>query len=283
MPQSCSPLRYPGGKAKLYPYVSPLIKEQFNNTPPIYAEAYAGGFGLGIKLLLNNDVNSVLINDLDPAIYSFWKCVTSGHLHNKFIQMIQDTPIDIQNWQLQKEIYLGGIKNGQLKLGFSVFYLNRCNRSGIILANPIGGINQNGDYSMDCRFNKETLITLINRIYELRSKIKVTNFDAIDFAKAVDAHQTNVFFNFDPPYVKAGPSLYTNNYEDDDHIALSICVKKLRNKWIMTYDDNELIRNNYKTELIRTYSLQYSLEKKRKDTELFIYDHRIINPLPIAF
>lgn len=278
MSKTNSPLRYPGGKAKLYPYVSRLIKQQYQDKPPIYAEAYAGGFGLGIQLLLNNDVESVLINDLDPAIYAFWKCVTSGHLHNDFIDLINDTPIDLMNWKIQKSIYLAGAKNGLLKLGFATFYLNRCNRSGIILANPIGGIEQTGNYSMDCRFNKKALISLVNRIYALRNRIHVSNLDAIAFARLADDEYDNVFFNFDPPYVKAGPTLYKNNYCEADHILLANCVKLLRNKWIMTYDNNTLIKTCYSEETVRTYSLNYSLENKRKDNELIIYDHRIINP-----
>ncbi|WP_243122397.1 hypothetical protein [Clostridium septicum] len=45
-----------------------------------------------------------------------------------------------------------------LSLGFSTLFLNRTNRSGIIKAGVIGGKEQNGNYKLDCRFNKEEII-----------------------------------------------------------------------------------------------------------------------------
>ena len=71
MGKQISPLRYPGGKAKLYPYISQLIRQYFD-VPPVYCEPFAGGFGLGISLLLNNDVAEVILNDYDYCIYAFW-------------------------------------------------------------------------------------------------------------------------------------------------------------------------------------------------------------------
>lgn len=277
MIKSYTPLRYPGGKSKLYSYMHTFVN-QYYEKPPIYAEAFAGGFGLGMKLLLQNIVSEVYINDLDICIYSFWKSITTPNSYQRFIKLIQDTPVGIENYLIQREIYRHPEIHSQIEIGFATFYLNRCNRSGILTANPIGGINQTGKYKMDCRFNKERLLKLIETIYNHRNQIHVTNLDAIEFLKQLDDRRTNVLFNLDPPYVSAGPTLYKNNFSDDDHIALANHVHHLNNHWIMTYDNHDLIRDCYKDCLVREYSIKYSLEDKRDEVELIIYDNAFINP-----
>lgn len=70
-----SPLRYPGGKAKVLGFMRQLIVENFNGEKPVYVEPYAGGAGVALGLLLNDCVSEIYINDFDPAIYWFWKDV----------------------------------------------------------------------------------------------------------------------------------------------------------------------------------------------------------------
>lgn len=69
MPTTLSPLRYPGGKTKLYDIVRDIIDK--NNLHNTYIEPFAGGAGLALKLLLNNDVKRIIINDSDLAKYAF--------------------------------------------------------------------------------------------------------------------------------------------------------------------------------------------------------------------
>ena len=78
------------------------------------------------------------------------------------------------NLLLEKEI---------LKLGMATFYLNRVNRSGILKAGVIGGNLQNGNYKMNCRFNKNKLIEQIKEIEKLKDKIEFYNLDVLEFKK----------------------------------------------------------------------------------------------------
>ncbi|MTO65030.1 DNA adenine methylase, partial [Turicibacter sanguinis] len=61
MSHSYSPLRYPGGKVKLYNYVRDLLKEN-NLLGETYIEPFAGGAGLALKLLICGDVKRIVIN-----------------------------------------------------------------------------------------------------------------------------------------------------------------------------------------------------------------------------
>jgi len=165
-------------------------------------------------------------------------------------------------------------------VGFATFFLNRCNRSGILDANPIGGIEQTGKYKMDCRFNKDNLKKTLFKIFEKRQQIRVFNEDAKLFLPKIDQYN-NVLFNIDPPYFSAGPLLYKNNFKEKDHRELYQAVKELKNRWIMTYDNEDVIRDIYKDYLVREYSLRYHLSQKREATELIIYDKWFVDPLAV--
>lgn len=92
MPYTLSPLRYPGGKSQLYRFIRFTI-ESNNIENPIYVEPFAGGAGLAIELLLNDNVESIIINDFDVAIYSFWYNVLFRT--EDLISLIENTPVTI--------------------------------------------------------------------------------------------------------------------------------------------------------------------------------------------
>src|SRR5687767_10697888 len=91
-----SPLRYPGGKSCIFPFFSGLIEE--NNLIGIdYAEPFAGGCGLGLRLLFDEYVNKILINDLDPAVYHFWNSILT--VPNEFCAWISQVEISVRAWK----------------------------------------------------------------------------------------------------------------------------------------------------------------------------------------
>jgi len=275
MVSSLSPLRYPGGKKQLEKFIVELftLQEMDNIT---YIEPFAGGSGLALSLLKNNYVNKLIINDFDKNIYAFWHSIL--HNHDEFINKIENTPITIDEWKHQKQIYSQSNCVDLLSLGFSTFFLNRTNRSGIIKAGVIGGKKQLGNYKIDCRFNKTALIKKIEIIASLKKRIKLTNLDATIFIKKIIKKVSfeKAFIFFDPPYFKQGKDLYTNFYEENDHAKLFKEIDKLNNhKWIVTYDDAPQIRQLYQKYSGFLYSLNYSLAQKKKAQELMFYSKKV--------
>lgn len=263
-----TPLRYPGGKAKIYHHMKKMINKNFNQKP-VYCEPFVGGAGLALKLLLTDIVSEIYINDLDDAIFSFWYSVLNHK--DELIERIINTEVTIDSWQLQKEIYENPDKFTIIERGFSTFFLNRTNRSGIMKAGPIGGKKQNGKYKLNCRYNKENLIKIIETIYLYRDKIEIYNLDAKDFISKVDKKLDNAFFYLDPPYVEKGPDLYKNSFTPNDHKLLRDKVASLNNKWFITYDDNEYIEKLYKIYKLDRFELNYSISTARKGVEISIY------------
>ena len=271
-----SPLRYPGGKYKLYNYIAELVRV---NDCTTYIEPFCGGAAVAIELLLNGVVNKIIINDYDYTIYCFWYSIL--YETEAFIELIQNVDVSLQEWHAQKNIRNGIDDYDLLEIGFSTFFLNRTNRSGIIdKAGPIGGLNQTGNYAIDCRFNKERLITEIRRIAEQREHIKLYNMEALTFMEEVVVHTKKSFVFFDPPYYGRGPELYTNFYAHGDHLNLSKAIlTKLKNrKWVVTYDNVNAIKSMYRKVRSIEISLQYTLQEKRKSSEVLFFSRTVVRP-----
>lgn len=271
-----SPLRYPGGKGKLYKQVKQIIVEN-NLQTRAYTEPFAGGFGIGIKLLLNGDIGRVIINDFDYHIYAIWHCIF--YETDAFINLIKRTAINLNLWRQQKEIYNDYVNHSLLEVGFSAFFLNRTNYSGVLTGGPIGGVKQTSKYKIDCRFNKHKLIELIRRIGQYRNQVELYNLDVNQFIDTIILpRQNELFINFDPPYVTKGEILYKNYFNDGDHkkLADKIITNLQDAQWIMTYDDCELIKELYKSYNPQDFNLQYYAGTKRLGNELLISNiHKI--------
>lgn len=271
-----SPLRYPGGKYKMYEYVAQLIQQNNCNT---YIEPFCGGAAVALELLFDGVVKKVIINDYDYTIYCFWDSVL--HRTDEFIQMVLQVEVSMEEWYRQKAIREDLDSYNSLEIGFSTFFLNRTNRSGIIdKAGPIGGFTQQGEYPIDCRFNKERLVAQIKRIGEKRDSIEVYNLEALDFIDDVISKTRKSFIFFDPPYYGKGPGLYTNFYCHGDHANLAQAIlEKLKNrKWIVTYDNVNAIKNMYAKVNSVEFELKYSLQSKRSGTEVMFFSKQILRP-----
>lgn len=262
-----TPLRYPGGKSALTGFLASLINES-DKKITTYVEPYAGGAGAAISLLENDVVEEIIINDFDIAVYCFWKSLIKNT--GRLIKKIEKTAISIIEWKKQREIYKRMNPKNALELGFSFFYLNRTNRSGIVTGGVIGGLLQNGDYKLDARFNKEVLINKIEMIARMGKKISILNSDGITVFKKY-AKRDNCFIYLDPPYVAQSKKLYFNSFSEKKHERLSYVVtEKSQGNWVMTYDENDLIKKLYSKMMIYRYSLNYSVQNKRKANELLI-------------
>ncbi len=268
MPVTPSPLRYPGGKTT---YAEMLLSVIDNNnlSDCTFVEAFAGGAGAAITLLLRGKVKSIFLNDLDPAIYSFWRSILDNT--EEFLYLMHTAPVTVNEWRKQREIYQTKPDN-ILKLGFATFFLNRCNRAGILRANPIGGLHQKGKHKIGARFNKENLNVKIQKIADKKDVIKIYNLDAAEFIKMLKRKHRNRKFliYFDPPYYHKGELLYFNHYRHDDHEKLSRHIQNCSFPWLLSYDKQPEIIKLYNRFEIYIRDLRYSLSKKMIAQELII-------------
>ncbi len=268
MALATSPLRYPGGKTCLLGPVSRILRGNKLERGH-YAEPYAGGCGLALALLYGGFVSDIHINDIDRAIWAFWDAVLNHT--EEFITLMDKTPVTLPEWRRQREI-LKDDSTDDMSLAFAAFFLDRPNRSGVIKnAGVIGGLKQDGDYTIDCRFNKEELARRIRRIRKYKSRITLYRKDAIKFIDHVEKRlPSDTFLCIDPPYFQKGSTLYTSFYKRKDHEKVADRILKLKSPWILTYDYCEEIHDLYAKRRQFQFSLNYSAQIKRLGTELLI-------------
>lgn len=270
-----SPLRYPGGKGKVADYFKKVFKDNLLYDG-VYVEPYAGGASVALSLLFNEYASKIIINDIDPSIFSFWHSVLNHT--DELSKLIFDTPVSIESWEVQKHIQKDKSPQETLKLGFSTFFLNRTNRSGILNAGIIGGRQQASDWKIDARYNKKDLIARIERIAQYKSKIELHNSDAVSLVKSLRKTLPNKsLFYFDPPYYVKGKDLYLNYYKDKDHKNIANEIGKVDNqKWIVTYDDVIPIRRLYSSYRKKSFKLNYSAGSANKaGKEIMVFSNNL--------
>ncbi len=266
-----SPLRYPGGKGKLAPFMGLMINKM-NIINGTYIEPFAGGAGVALMLLMEGYVDDIVINDYDKAIYSVWRAIISES--ENLVDRILDTPVNIDEWKKQKEIYVEQNKKYSLDLAFATFFLNRTNRSGILTGGPIGGFEQTGNYGIDARYNAEKLAERIRAIAKYKKHIKVYNKEIVSFIENVlPNYGQNSLTYFDPPYFNKGPELYKNFFDKEDHAKIAqLILNGVPGNWIITYDDTPEIIELYKQQCIRRYDLNYSAANTGKSSEVIVFN-----------
>ena len=272
-----SPLRYPGGKAKVSDFVECLIKEN-SLMDGAYVEPYVGGGSVALSVLFNEYVKDIYINDKDLSIYAFWHCVL--HDSDRLCKLIMETPVNIDVWLKLKQLQKNKENCDLLDLGFSTFYLNRTNRSGILKAGVIGGLNQKGNYKIDARYNKQDLIKRIQRIAYYAARLHLSHNDAVDFVRDLSKKiSPNTLYYLDPPYYIKGKGLYMNYYKEKDHKEIARIMSELSNlKWIISYDNVDFIKNLYSNYRQQVFSLNYSANNSGKGKEVMIFSNALNIP-----
>lgn len=269
-----SPLRYPGGKRKLSNFIATICRE--HKIDGHYVEPYAGGAAVGLELLITGQIKEITINDLDRSIYAFWKSLIENPEELCF--KILNTKINVRNWNREREIQQDKKHSSILELGFSTFFLNRTNYSGIINGGILGGRNQKSKYLIDSRFDKNKLIERIKRISELRKRIHVYNMDAVDLIHYMSKRpdQNNMLYYFDPPYYNKGVYLYMNHYRKEDHKNIANEIQKIKHsKWIVSYDNADEIRKYYSKYKYKKYSCYHTAQTAKLDKEILFFSHNL--------
>ncbi len=276
MSKYVSPLRYPGGKLKVVDYVKQLM-EVNDLRGGTYIEPYAGGASVALSLLFDKYAGKIKINDKDRAIYAFWYAVLNET--DSLCRLINDTPVTMDVWQAQHELQKHKDEVDLLELGFSTFFLNRTNRSGILNGGVIGGKNQDGNFKMDARFNKKDLIERIEHVAEYAELIELTSMDAVALIKRYKrTPAAKTFCYLDPPYYVKGQDLYMNYYRDEDHKDIAEAIQKFKGQWIISYDAVDFISELYKDYRQKEYYLSYSAGNPSKGKEIMVYSNDLILP-----
>lgn len=239
-----SPLRYPGGKRRLAPYIAEALR--LNNLhPELYVEPFAGGASVAIQLLHEGLVERIALGEKDPMVAGFWKTVFTQP--ERLIAELRKLEPTLENW----EYYRRTRPRSQLGWAIKCLFLNRTSFSGILspTAGPIGGYKQSSDYSIACRFPIERLA---NRIAQI-----ATYADRVEFIHEGDWHdmfrrvgqlgvpREQVLYYLDPPFYEKAERLYRYYFSEAEHQRLYEGLGNLDANYILSYDAAEPIVTRY--------------------------------------
>ena len=274
--KNISPLRYPGGKSLLVPFLKDIL-EANGLIRGTYIEPYAGGAGAALKLLHEGSVSRIVLNDFSPIIGAFWRALL--HRPHRFMALFEKLSPTIEEWHRQKEIVSRHREFSIVEVGFAAFFLNRCNRSGVLNAGPIGGVDQTGNYKIDARYSKDGLRERLQTVMAMRRQITFRQMDALDFLVEVsemDDQRTLVYL--DPPYYVKGQKLYLNAYKHQDHHDLSYFLRDLQTPWLLSYDNAEAIRRLYEGFDQYSFKLSYRVNKAKVGSEFLTHSNNLKMP-----
>jgi DNA adenine methylase len=281
-----SPLRYPGGKQLLAPYIASVIEENFLSGCVFY-EPFAGGASVSLELLRLEYISNAVLIERDPLIYAFWWCIANQM--DDLCAAVEAAPVDIETWRSLNPLRLVDdplqSSYSMLQLGVAGLFFNRTNFSGVLGAGPIGGALQKSAYKIDCRFNKVALVQAIQALRPIAERVQVQFGDSLTWlktvAKTLDSSSTFVYV--DPPYYYQGKKLYRYFFSDDQHRDLAQSLTKASYSWLLSYDDAPFIRDIYRGSKLQPIYLDYRVKTSRLAQELAISNLEIPPPIYEGF
>lgn len=264
-----SPLRFPGSKSRVLDKLKPFLEIDHLE----YREPFLGGGSifLGKPLAINN-----WLNDIDPYVISFFQIVKEKPIDFCLYIQKQGKPT-INKWF---ELKSSKLKDENLiERAYKFLFLNRTNYSGIFKSNPIGGLKQESEWKIDCRWNEKLIC---KRIIESSTKLENAVVTNRDFEELISVPGEKVLLMLDPPYYKKGHQLYPFSMKKEDHVRLANSLKNTSHNFVLTIDDCEEVREIYKFNSFKYFSTswKYTVHSNKKDNngkELFITNFDISN------
>jgi DNA adenine methylase len=264
-----SPLRYPGGKGRLAKFVGELMARQ-PHKPTRYVEPFAGGAGVGLRLLFDEYADEIILNDLNPGIAAFWRALFNEP--EVLLERLAASRPTIDEWHRQSAIYAEKPPDAA-DLGFATFFLNRTNRSGILNARPIGGLEQTGKWTIAARFDKDALAQRIRRLANYASRVTICEEDGVTL---LERHlgDDELFAYADPPYLVQGDDLYLDTFSWSDHQRLAELLRGHHDGWFLTYDDDPRIPGDlYRGMRCAQFSTSHTAAVQHVGCEYAVFAH----------
>lgn len=279
-----SPLRYPGGKGRIAPFLGDIASAQPRSLRH-YVEPFAGGAGAALWLLDRGKVDQITINDLNPGVAALWRSIF--YQTDELASLIETTNVSLELWHEAHHLYLSKDSSSDLKLGFATFILNRCNRSGILSARPIGGMHQLGKWKLDARYNRSDLASRVRYLGRLRSHVIVEELDALELISSLELCHDRHLLYIDPPYIDKGKQLYMSDMDQEAHIGLSRILRETPLSWVLTYDYNpEHIADLYAGNRMLGYNIKHTAQNQKRGQEVMLFSNSLVVPhtnvLPMA-
>ena len=237
--RSC--LRYPGGKSRMVKYLNKFIPLGMDWLD--YVEPFVGGGSMFLWVRQNYPGKSYWINDKYYNLYCFWTSLRDNP--NGLVVRISSLKNAFPNKESGRELF--ALANAVLRSSDSLDPLEVAANFYIVNKCSFSGLTQDSSYApqaYDQNFGWG-VIRKFPQISRLLQGVRITNLDYTELL--LDDDRT--FIYLDPPYdIKY--ALYGGDkgslHKGFDHLSFFNRVSRLeRSKWLLSYNDNPLIRDLY--------------------------------------
>lgn len=278
-----SPLRYPGGKATMTPWLGDMLEQQAGSMDiEVWLEPFAGGAGAGLTLLDRDLIGELWLVDANPGIAAFHKTVVDdGEALARRVERTQPT---LELFRRSQDVLAAahdGVHIDNDDLGYAAFIVNRCSHSGIVA--PSAGVMSD----VTARFTADALAERIRRIHAKAHRIRVTHGDGIAHLEDLDGTcgvEEELVAFVDPPYIREGNRLYANGMTQAAHQRLANALNASPVRWMLTYDDEPAVSDElYPERRVLAYEIRNTTAGHRVAREFAIFsDNLDVRGLPIA-
>jgi DNA adenine methylase len=275
-----SPLRYPGGKRRLVPYVATLLRDN-DLEPDLFVEPYAGGASVALELADLGLVKQVALTDLDPWVASFWQTVFDDC--DWLCTKIETITIDLASWDRYKR----SRTRSRRWQALAFLFLNRTSFNGALhpTVGPIGGRRGRSEYDLSCRFPRARLISRLRACEQLAKDGKIawvrcqSALEAIRDARAEVKKTGRTMFSYlDPPFWAKSSHLYRYGFAGCQHEELAEALRWVKEPWLLSYDVAPEVVDLYAKHDVRraTVELLYTATKRAGYEELVITNQAML-------
>jgi DNA adenine methylase len=252
-----TPIRYPGGKSKAIKTLSQWYPQIISE----YREPFIGGGSIAMDVTKANPDIPVWINDLYVPLYNFWiQLRDRGQDLSESVREQKEKMLE-SGTQDEKDQFARNLFNQYAKeidtyddfqKAVAFFIMNKCSYSGL---------TENSTFSRTAANSNFSLVGAdkLAQFSELIRNWKITNIDYSGVMNAEGSDNTFVFL--DPPY-DIKDFLYGKDREmhkSFDHDKFANDVYECPHKFMITYNDNERLRELYKDYYIEEWKLRYSM------------------------
>lgn len=245
-----------GGKRLLRKTIAELIPEDIKS----YIEVFGGG--AWVLFYKEKWANLEVYNDLDNNLYNLFTVVK----------------YHAEAFEHEFQFMINSRKGFKDMLEFKPLTdIQRAAKFFFLLQRSYGACMRQFAYGRDGNTgyakSQNNIIEKIKSVSLRLDKVYIENLDFEDLIRRYD--HKDAFFYLDPPYKKGKDNVYkVVKVKDFEHERLFNCIKNIKGRWLLSYDDNEYIRQLYKDYNIIEVSRFTPLSPKRGDyKELLIKNY----------
>lgn len=240
-----------GGKRLLRKTIVSMFPEDFDR----YIEVFGGaGWVLFAK---DKHANLEVYNDAEGELVNLFRCVK---YHAGEVQKELDNTLNAREFfdDFKQQLNTRGLTD-----------IQRAARYFMLIKTSYGADKR----TFGCiKKNLKNSIEYLKDIKERLNNVVVENKDFENLIKVYD--RPKALFYLDPPY-HGTEKYYNTGFNEKDHERLKQCLKGIKGRFILSYNDDEYIRNLYKefniTEIDRRNSLvERYTDKDKNYKELII-------------